>query len=144
MEQKIIKKNTINNNLTTPDYFTMCFEGMTRDKGIVMSSIYGYIWRKAQKYGYSYVSHNTIHEDLKLDITTVRKNLNKLVESKFLIVLDTTKTKRPKNIDPRTISYIPNDIKYGETYIVQEENEESDESLKLSPEEISKIIGENS
>jgi Fe2+ or Zn2+ uptake regulation protein len=144
MEEKTIRKNSIKNDSITPDYFTMCFEGMTRDKGLAMSSIYGYIWRKAKKYGYSYVSHRTIHRDLKLDITTVRKNLNKLVELKFLIVLDLTKNKRPRNIDPRTISYIPNDRKYNETYIIQEDEEENDETCKLSPEEIDKIIDENS
>jgi hypothetical protein len=143
-EIKVIKKNIISSNLTVPDYFTMCFEGMTRDKGLTMSSIYGYIWRKAQKYGYSYVSHNTMHKDLKLDVTTIRNNLNKLVEMGFLVVLDTTKKRRPKKIDPCTISYVPNDIKYGETYIVQEEDEENDDALKLSPEETAEILSGHS
>jgi len=138
--ERHIKKNSKNSDSKTPDDFAPCFEGITRDLGLTKGAIFGYLWRKAQGSGYSYVSQETMERDLRISQKTIKRGIQELIDLNLLLELDTTIVRRPKFVDPRTNSYIPNDKLYREKYTTQESKNVESECTKLTQDDIDDLF----
>jgi len=115
MENKENKSiGNINNNM--PDTWFPCFNGITKDLGVITSAVFGNIWSKCNYLGFSFASQNTISKELGLGKNTVIRSLKELLSKKLILQLDQSKLIRPKNIDPRTRSYVANIEVYKKLY----------------------------
>ncbi len=67
------------------DGFTPCFDNVTKDLGIVTSSVFGAIWRFCQmEDGYCRASQETIGERVGLTRQAVNENVKKLIQGGYL------------------------------------------------------------
>ncbi|MCX6055015.1 MAG: helix-turn-helix domain-containing protein [Chloroflexi bacterium] len=116
------------------NYFPL-FAAITKEYGLITSAVFGNIWRKAQGSGYSFASHQTIAKDLKIDVKTVQRKINKLIELNLITEVPSSTIRRPDYIDKRTISYTWNEDSYKEMFFTGYKNKDNKEFTKLSKEE---------
>ena len=133
------------------DYFTPCFDSMLKDYGPITSAVWGKLWRGAQTFGHSFISQETMAEELHLSKNTICFQIKKLIELDYLIEKDwpeeNEKSSLPgylKKIDKRVILYIPNAMLYEENYPNAMDSKKKNEFIPLSQEEIKAIIIVNS
>jgi biotin operon repressor len=118
-----MKKEKTKEEQQLPDTFTPCFDEMLKVLGPTKTVIWGKIHRLAYKLGYSYMSNQTLADELQIDERTIGKYIQEFVDSDLLIEAHPT---NPPKVDGRIKFYIPNIPIYEAIFIKKSEDSEGE------------------